>query len=67
MTYRQNWGEERVYYTREDGELDLVPATWTDVVPEDPFVMISGGRATLRTKELLELVKFVREFADRTD
>jgi hypothetical protein len=57
--YRLNWGEHRVYYFDEQGELALIPAQWTDVVPLDLFVSLSGGRSTLRTKELLQLVQLL--------
>jgi len=34
-----------------------MPASWTDVGPEDPFVEQSHGRAMARVEDLLELVK----------
>ncbi|MBU6455681.1 MAG: hypothetical protein KGS72_28175 [Cyanobacteria bacterium REEB67] len=61
VTYRQNWGEYRVYYINKDGGLDSIPAQWTDFNPVDPFVAVSNGRAALRTKELLELCSFLRD------
>ena len=56
VTYRHNWGEERVYYLNEAGELCLIPANFTDVIPPDPFVAASGGRSRLRIGDLLQLV-----------
>ena len=38
-----------------------VPATWTDVVPEEPFVQLAAGRSLFRVSDLLELVQMVAE------
>ena len=48
MTYRKNWGEERVYFYDSEGRLMALPAAWTDVFSPDPFVAISAGRSALR-------------------
>jgi hypothetical protein len=44
VTYRHNWGENRVYFCDGQGRLKAVPAEWTDVFPPDPFIVIAGGR-----------------------
>jgi hypothetical protein len=56
MTYRQTWGEDRVFFYDEEKRLCALPAGWTDVVGEDPFVTISAGRAFFRAADLLQLV-----------
>jgi hypothetical protein len=34
---------------------------WTSLVAEDPFNMVSAGRAAFRVEELLELVNLLHE------
>ena len=63
VEYRHNWGEERVYYLNVAGELCLIPASFTDVIPPDPFVAVSHGRSRLRVVDLLELVNLCKSHA----
>lgn len=57
--YRNNWGEDRVYYQDAGGCLRSLPAMWTSMAPEDPFVSLAGGRSPLRMADLLELVRLL--------
>ncbi|NIA16433.1 MAG: hypothetical protein GWP08_20430 [Nitrospiraceae bacterium] len=57
---RLNWGEERAYYRDEEGNLVCIPAHWTNVIPPDPVVELSGGRSWFRVADLLALVKLLR-------
>jgi hypothetical protein len=59
VTIRDNWGERRVYYRDRRGQLNSIPAGWTDLEPADPFVTISAGRSPFRLEDLLELVRLV--------
>jgi hypothetical protein len=59
VTYRQNWGEDRVYFHDDQGRLKSLSAGWTSIGPEDPFVVVSANRAAFRTADLLELVTLV--------
>lgn len=59
MTYRFNWGEDRVYFHDAAGRLVAVPAAWTDVFAPDPFVALSAGRSAFRVGDLLELTRLV--------
>ena len=61
MTYRHNWGEDRVYFYSGKNELVAVPARWTDVLAPDPFVSVASGRAHFRTDELKKLVALLNE------
>ena len=36
-----------------------LPAEWTDVVPEDPFVVVASGRAPFQLEGLLALAELV--------
>ena len=58
---RRNWQSDRVYFFDEAGELGCLPAEWTDVVAEDPFVVVAAGRSPFRTVDLLELAGLISE------
>jgi hypothetical protein len=55
VTYRHNWGEDRVYFHDDQGRLRSLSADWTSLGSEDPFVVVSASRATFRPVDLLEL------------
>ena len=59
MTYLHTWGENRVYFHREGENLVSVPASWTDVVAEDPLVQLAAGRSLFRAVDLIELAQLV--------
>ena len=54
------------YANSQDGSIDHMPASWTDVVPDDPFVAISAGRSPLRPSDLIEMVQLLKGL-DRRD
>jgi len=51
----RNWGEERVYYHNDGGELCSLSLAWTNLAKIDLFVHISTGRSVFRVADLLEL------------
>ena len=53
---RQTWGEDRVYFHDDSGQLARLPLQWTDVVPDDPRVEVGAGRAHSRYDDLCRLV-----------
>src|SRR5262249_46227219 len=55
LTYRFNWGEDRVMYVRADGGARSLPVGWTGIAPEDPFATVARGRAAFRVADLLAL------------
>jgi len=59
INYRYCWGEDRVFYLDDTRRVRCLPAGWTSVVADDPFVVVSAGRAHLRVADLLDLVKLV--------
>ena len=68
VTYRRNWGEDRVYFHDDRGRLRALSADWTSLGPGDPFVVVSAGRAAFRTADLLELVALLDGLqGDRSD
>jgi|SRR5450432_831884 hypothetical protein len=66
VTYLHTWGEDRVYFHKEGDRLVSVPASWTDVVPEDPVVKLAAGRSLLRVEDLVELVGLVERLRGET-
>lgn len=59
LVQRVQWGEDRVFYRSGQGHRASMPAAWTSLVPDDPFVVISAGRAKFRVGDLLGLVTLV--------
>jgi Family of unknown function (DUF5372) len=57
---RQNWGEDRIFYRDRYGHLASLPARWTSVEPEDPFVVVAARRSRFRVGDLIELAALVR-------
>jgi hypothetical protein len=60
---RHNWRADRVYVRDDRGGLLSLPAEWTDVVAEDPFVVVAGGRAPFHLAGLVALSELVASLA----
>jgi hypothetical protein len=65
VTYLQTWGEHRVYFHKEGEHLVSVPASWTDIIAEDPVVQLATGRALFRALDLIELAQLLKGLRDR--
>jgi hypothetical protein len=61
VTYRHNWGEDRVYFHDSGGRLRSIPACWTTVVAADPFVTLAAGRCSFRYEDLLKLADLMEK------
>jgi hypothetical protein len=63
--FAHTWGEHRVFF-REAGQTRVraLPATWTDVVGADPFVVLSAGRSHFRPENLLQLALLLAELKE---
>lgn len=61
--WRNNWGEDRVFFHLEEGHLMALPASWTDLAPLDPFVVVAAGRSRFRADDLWELAQLLRRIA----
>jgi len=59
----KSWQLDRVFFFDDAGEVGNLPAEWTDVVAEDPFVVVSAGRSPFRTADLLELADLIGKLA----
>lgn len=62
---RHSWGADRVYVRDEMGGVVSLPAEWTDAVPEDPFVVVAGGRAPFHLDGLVALSDLIVRRARR--
>ena len=62
---RRNWRADRVYVLDPNGLLLSLPVEWTDVVAEDPFIVVAAGRSPFHTPGLLELAELVARIAAR--
>jgi len=60
VTFRQNWGEDRVWFYDNEGRLQSVPTSWTDAAPMNAFVVVAAGRSLFRLADLLELAQRIR-------
>ena len=74
VVHRQNWGEDRVYYYDEQGELCSengklfsVLTGWTDAAPVDPFVVVADGRCPFTTAGLLALADLIDRLRSQPD
>jgi hypothetical protein len=59
IEYNQAWGENRVTFLDSSGQLQRLPASWTDVIGDDPFLVVAVGRSPLRVTELVRLVDLI--------
>ena len=56
---RIRWGDDRIFYRDSHGYLRSLPTHWTNVEPEDPFVVVSAGRSQFRVVDLIDLAALV--------
>ena len=61
VAWRQNWGEDRVYFEDDQKKLRSLPSRWTSLVSDDPALLVAAGRAHFRVADLLELVTLLKE------
>ena len=48
-----------MYFYDRQGQLRLIPASWTDARKADPFVELAAGRAWFRPQDLLALAELI--------
>lgn len=61
MEYRNNWGEDRVYFHDTEGQLQSILASCTDAGGVDPFVTMSAGRSFFRYEDLIKLADLLEK------
>ncbi len=57
-------GGDRAYYHDDHGQPQSMPIAWTDLAAEDPFVVVSAGRAYFRIEDLLRLSALIERLAE---
>ena len=67
VSHRRAWSQDRVCFHDAQGRLTSVPAGWTSVVAEDPFVAVAAGRAALHIAALQTLAALVLRLRRHTD
>ena len=65
-TIRTLPGERRVFFFNQKGRKSSIPLDWTDIEPQDPFIVVSGGRALFRVEDLLGLARLIGEVRNRS-
>ncbi len=63
-TRRQYFGDQRLVFYDDRGELASIPLAWTSLAPVDPFVALAAGRTPFRLDDLLELARLLRQMRD---
>jgi Family of unknown function (DUF5372) len=67
ITYRQNWGEDRIYFHDKNEKLVSIPAQWTSLFPEDPWVSLSTNQSFFRVPDLLELTQLIQSISKASE
>ncbi len=65
VEYYKNWGAEKVSYFNDQDNLSYIPHQWTSLVPPEPFIVFSRGRACFDVKCLIELSKLQKTINTR--
>ncbi len=52
-------GERRAWYRDDKGHVHIIFASWTDIVDEEPLLILAAGRAYLRTDDMLRLAELL--------
>jgi hypothetical protein len=65
VTWKQAWGEDRVYFKDARGRLCRMPVGWTSIAEPDAFLATAGGRCRFRTDDLLRLVDLIEGLRSR--
>ena len=64
IEHMTTWGEDRVLCMDEHGETHLFMTSWTDYLPEDPFITISDRTVDFRYEDLKSLSQLLRAIKD---
>ncbi len=57
--HRKYFTQDRVYFFDRDGCYRAVPAQFTSLASQDPFVAMSAGRSFFRVEDLVELAELL--------
>jgi len=59
VTFRQNWAVDKVYYHDDQGQLKSLPSSYTDILPTDPFIVLSGQKSIFHPQHILALLRIM--------
>lgn len=59
VTFRQNWAEDKVYYHDDQERLKSLPSSYTDILPADPFIVLSGKESLFHPQHMLALLRLM--------
>jgi hypothetical protein len=64
VAYAHTWGEHRVFFRAAgDDRVRSLPADWTDVEGQDPFLVLAAGRTFFRVEDLVALGRVLAELS----
>ena len=61
VMHRTQWGEERVFYRDRLGHRASIPACWTSLSAEDPYLVMTRGRSRFRVQDLIDLAALLAD------
>jgi hypothetical protein len=61
ITRKQTWGQDRIFYRNSKDEIVSVPASWTNIYQDEPFIRQAAGRAFFNFESLTELSGLLTE------
>lgn len=61
ITRKQTWGQDRVFYRNSEDKIVPIPASWTSICQDEPFVKQAAGRAFFTFENLKELSRLLTE------
>jgi hypothetical protein len=64
---RHNRHGDRVWYESDDGRVESIPRAWTDLASQDPFTVLSGGKACFRPLDLAALAEIIEQIRRNRD
>ena len=65
VDYIHDWREHRLYFYDRQQKLISIPTSWTNYLPEDPFVKVSAKRSFFRFDDLVQLVEKINILKER--
>jgi hypothetical protein len=61
VTYRHDWGEDRVFYLDDSGKVVCIPASWTSARVPDPYLELPAEPVLFRVPDLQQLLQMVKQ------
>jgi hypothetical protein len=65
VTFRQNWAVDKVYYHDDQERLKSLPSSYTDILPADPFIVLSDKGSLFHPQHMLALWRIIESLQQR--